>query len=143
MVAADEVHDHQARCQRHLLTLAMLVRSDDERPPTAAEVDRVTRAIVAEAKASACEALVSATGAHPGSWTLLLARLNRITAAAAGTVAAARAGDAAALRRQVRRLEAMTTAIWTVQHAICDPAGVDQRHAAAIGEAWHTQGAES
>lgn len=122
MIATDEIHDHEARCQRHLLTLAMLARNGDDQPPTAAEVGRVTGAIFTEAEASARAALAAAAPAHPGTWTLLLARLNRLAAAASETVTAARDGDAAALRRHVRRLETVTSAIWTVQHAVCDPA---------------------
>lgn len=121
MIAADEIHDHQARCQRHLRTLAMLARGDDGRAPSAAEVGRVASAIFAEAEASARTALAAAGPAHPGTWALLLARLNRLAAAVAETVSAARDGDAAVLRRRVHRLETVTSAIWTVQHAVCEP----------------------
>lgn len=124
MIAADEIHDHQARCQRHLVALTMLARGEDEQPPAAADVGRVTGAIFAEAEASARAALAAAP-AHPGTWALLLARLNRLAVAAAEAVAAARDGDAAALRRHVRRLETVTSAIWTVQHAVCGPAPVE------------------
>ena len=45
-----------------------------------------------------------------------------VTAAAADVVAAAADGSAAALSRHLRRFEALTSALWTVQHAICAPA---------------------
>jgi hypothetical protein len=122
MIATDEINDHQARCRRHLRTLAMLARDEDDRPPAVAEVCRVTAEIFAEAEASARAALAAADGAHPGTWTLLLARLNRLATTAAEVVAAARDGDTAALRRHVRRLETVASAIWTVQYAVCGPA---------------------
>lgn len=133
MIAADEIHDHQARCQRHLLTLAMLARDEGERPPGAAEVGRVTGEIFAEAEASARAALAAADRAHPGTWTLLLARLNRLAAVASEAVTAARDGDTAALRRHVRRLETVTSAIWTVQYAVCGPAQEHERRGEPSG----------
>jgi hypothetical protein len=121
MIATGDMSDHQVRCQRHLLTLAMLASGGDQPAPPAAEVGRVTGAVIAEAEAASRAALAAGTCHHPGAWTLLVVRLNRLAAAADQAVAAARGGDATALRHQLRRFEATTSAIWAVQDAVCGP----------------------
>jgi hypothetical protein len=132
---ATEIRDHQARCQRHLLTLAMLAGGWDQPAPApaaevsrvTAEVGRVTAEVIAEAEAASRAALASDTCRHQGAWTLLLVRLNRLAAAADEAVTAARDGDTAALRRRLHRFESMTSAIWTVQDAVCGAAATASR----------------
>jgi hypothetical protein len=127
MTATEEIRDHRARCQRHLLTLAMLAGGWEQPDPAATEVGQMTAAVIAEAEAASRAALASDTCRHQGAWTLLLVRLNRLAAAADEAVAAARDGDAAALRRRLHRFESMTSAIWTVQDAVCGTAATASR----------------
>lgn len=124
MTAADEIRDHQARCQPYLLRLHMLARGEDGLTATAVEVGCAADAIIAEAEAASRVALAASEDSrrHPGTRTLLQVRLNRLAAAAAEAMAAARDGDPAGLRRHLCRFEAVTSAIWTVQHAVCGPA---------------------
>jgi hypothetical protein len=85
---------------------------------------RATGAIIAEAEAASRAALAADGDSRrqPGAGTFLRVRLNRLAGAAEEAIAAARDGDAAGLRRHLRRFEAVTSAIWTVQHAVCGPA---------------------
>lgn len=125
MTVADAIRDHQARCRQHLLRLHLLAR--DQAGATArqvaVEVEQAASAVLDEVAVSLTPAAV-ADGRDPGAGSLLAARLARLRAAADEVVAAARDGDAAGLRRQVRRFDALTSAMWTVQHAISDPASV-------------------
>ena len=122
MTAAEEIQDHQARCQPDLLALRMLVRNGGEPTRAAAEVGRATSAIMAEAWAASQAALADRSCRHPGADTFLRVRLNRLAKAAAEAVAAAQQDDAARLRHYLRRFEAVTSAIWTAEHAVCSPA---------------------
>ena len=122
MTAAEEIQDHQARCQPDLLALRMLARIGDEPTRTAAEVGRATSAIIAEARAASQAALADRSCRHPGAETFLRVRLNRLAKAAAEAVAAAQEDDAARLRHYLRRFEAVTSAIWAAEHAVCGPA---------------------
>jgi hypothetical protein len=117
MTVADRTEGHQARCQPHLLTLRMLASDNAEAPSpwlAMAEVAHATDAILAEAEVAGHE-VRAATGGGPGPGILLSVRLNRLAAAAGDAVAAAGAGDFTQLRRQLRRFEALTSAIWAVQ----------------------------
>jgi hypothetical protein len=117
MTVADRTEGHQARCLPHLLTLRMLASDDAEEPSpwlAMAEVAQATDAILAEAEAAGRE-VRAAAGGGPGPGILLSVRLSRLVVAAADTVAAAGAGDFTQLRRQLRRFEALTSAIWAVQ----------------------------
>jgi hypothetical protein len=129
MTATEEIQDHQARCQPYLLNLRMLARGEREPTLAAAEVGRATAAIIAEAEAASRAALAAAGDRrrHPGAGTFLQVRLNRLTGTAEEAIAAARDGDAARLRSHLRMFETVTSAIWTVQHAMCSPA-VSARH---------------
>jgi hypothetical protein len=122
MTAAQEIQHHQARCQPYLLTLRMLAREEGEPTRAAAEIGRATGAIIAEAQAAGQAALADGTNRHPRASTFLYVRLNRLAKAAAEAVAAAREGDTARLRHYLRRFEAVTSAIWTAERAVCDPA---------------------
>lgn len=122
MSVTEQLQDHQARCLTHLISLRMLVQTE----PGAllprrivVEIARATGAIVAEAEAAGQAVLTAGlSGYHRGYGTFLRVRLDRLAAAAGDTVAAARAGDSAELRRHLRRFDTLTAAIWTVQDAL-------------------------
>jgi hypothetical protein len=122
MTAAEEIQDHQARCQPDLLALRMLARNGGEPARAAAEVGRATSAIMAEARAAGQAVLGGRSCRHPGAETFLRVRLNRLAKAAAEAVTAAQEDDAARLRHYLRRFEAVTSAIWTAELALCSPA---------------------
>ena len=91
-------------------------------PGAAGEVGHAATAIVAEADAAGHAAVAAvAESSRDSAAVFLAARQARLTAAAADVVAAAADGSAAALSRHLRRFEALTSALWTVQHAICAP----------------------
>ena len=117
MTVADRTEGHQARCLPHLLTLRVLASHNTEVPSpwlAMAEVAHATDAILAEAEAAGRE-VRTAVGGGPGPGILLSVRLNRLAAGADDAVASAGAGDFSRLRRQLRRFEALTSAIWAVQ----------------------------
>jgi hypothetical protein len=119
MTAADEIRDHQARCQPHMFRLLMLARGEAGFGLPAVEVGEATGAIIAEAEASSRAALAAgADGSHPGAGTFLRVRLDRLTVAADEAIAAARHGNPADLRLHLLRFEALTSAIWTVQDSL-------------------------
>jgi hypothetical protein len=123
MSTADQIRAHQERCQPHLLRLRMLARGDDEPALAAAQAAEATGAIIAEVEAAIQAALAANRGTrrHPADRAFLRVRLNRLAAAAEQVVAAAQDEDTAGFRRHLRRFEALTSASWTVQHAVCDP----------------------
>jgi hypothetical protein len=122
-MSVDQIHDHQARCLVPLITLRMLAEGDAGMPLprwAVVEVAQATSTVLAEAKAAG-HAVLTAAGAgrdHPGAGTFLRVRLDRLAAAADDAITAARAGDLAALRRHLRRFDALTSAIWTVLDAV-------------------------
>ena len=122
LTAADCTRGYDARCAAHLARLRLFARQDGGAalPPGAAgEVGQAASAIVAEADAAV--AAVADSGRSSAA-VFLAARQARLAAAAADVVAAAADGSAAALSRHLRRFEALTSALWTVQAAICAPA---------------------
>jgi hypothetical protein len=124
VTADDAIHDHQVRCQPYLLELHMLARVEAGLVPTAAEVGRTTAAVIDEVDA-ASRAVLAAAGhsrRHPGAGQFLQVRLDRLMAAADEAIAAAQDGDSATLCRVLRRFDALTSAIWTVQDAVRGPA---------------------
>ncbi len=123
MSVADQIRDHQARCVTPLISLRMLAQGDAGTPLprwVVVEVARAASTVLAEAEAAGHTALTAAGARsdHPGSETFLRVRLDRLAAAADDAITAARAGDAGALRRHLRRFDALTSAIWTVQDAV-------------------------
>ena len=108
---------------------------------TRADADRgrggqATDAVVVEASAASRAALADGDSGHPGAATFLRVRLNRLARAAEEAIAAAGDGDTAGLRRHLHRFEALTSAIWTAQHAVCGPAssvGTRAQRQAATG----------
>ena len=95
-----------------------MLASDDAGAPirwlATAEVAQATDAILAEVE-TAPGREGRAGGRRPGPGIFLSVRLRRLAAAAGDAVAAAGAGDFTQLRRHLRRFEALTSAIWTVQ----------------------------
>jgi hypothetical protein len=122
MSVADQIQDHEARCAVPLISLRMLAQAEAGAPLPrwiVVEVAQATGAVLAEAEAAGRAALaaVGVGGDRPGNGTFLRVRLDRLAAAADAAITAARAGDAAGMRRHVRRFDALTSAIWTVQDA--------------------------
>jgi hypothetical protein len=118
MTSAKQIDDHQARCQPHVLRLWMIARDEAGarlRWQAVADVTEAIDAILDEAESAGSEAS-AAGGGGPG--TFLSVRLTRLAAAADDVIVAARAGDPAQLRRRLHRFEVLTSAIWTVQHAM-------------------------
>jgi hypothetical protein len=123
MSVADQIREHQARCAVPLISLRMLVQGEAGAPlprRVVVEVAQATGAVVAEAEAAGRAALaaVGVGGGHPGNGTFLRVRLNRLAAAADAAITAARAGESGEMRRHLRRFDALTSAIWTVQDAV-------------------------
>jgi hypothetical protein len=122
----DEIQHHRARCQPHLLRLRMVVRNEAGMAAPleiVTEIAAATGAILAEAAASDCAARAAA-GVRRGSpvaGVFLRVRLSRLAAAAEDAAAAARAEDFGRMRHHLRRFEALTSAMWTVQDAVYGP----------------------
>lgn len=126
MNVSNDIRVHQARCQPYLSRLRILAGEQTGAAPAwqvAAEVAQVTAAILAEVEAAGRPTLAATMGSRrgQGARALLEARLARLRAAAQTATAAAWEEDAARLRHQVRRFESLTSAIWTVQHAVSVP----------------------
>ena len=123
MTFANRIDDHQARCQPQLLRLRMLARDEPRAAlprQVAAEVREATNAVIAEAEAAGRAALAATAGSRSEleAGTFLWVRLARLAGAADEAVSAGRSGDASALRRHLRRFDALASAIWAVQRAI-------------------------
>jgi hypothetical protein len=117
----DEIQDHRARCQPQLLRLRMLVRNEAPEPlQIVAEIAEATGAILAGAEAADHAARAAAQVNRAGSMAgmFVRVRLNRLAAAAEDAIAAAQAEDYARMRHHLRRFEALTSAMWTVQDAV-------------------------
>jgi hypothetical protein len=104
----------------------MLVRSEagmSEPLQIVAEIAEATGAILAGAEAADhfARAAADVNRAEPVAGMFLRVRLNRLAAAAEDAIAAARAEDFARMRHQLRRFEALTSAMWTVQDAVYGP----------------------
>jgi hypothetical protein len=126
MSVADQIRDHQSRCLADLITLRMLAQGEAGVPLprwVVVEVARSTGVVLAEAEAAAQAVQNAASrGPTPRDETFLRVRLKRLAASADDAIAAARDGNFAAMRRHLNRFDALTSAIWAVQHAVCDPA---------------------
>jgi hypothetical protein len=139
---AAEIQEHQARCQPHLVRLRMLATGEAGlilTRRTIVDIAQATNAILAEAEAAGRHAQAAdpgrpgrnstgwnSTAGHPAAATFLRVRLNRLSAAAKDVVAAALAANSAEMRCQLRRFDALTTAIWTVMQAVYGPVQRDQ-----------------
>ncbi len=123
MTFADQIRVHQSRCNPHLLRLRFVARDEADMTITrqiAAEVRDATNAILVEAETAVRGALAAGADGRrePTAETLLWARLTRLASAADEAVNAARGGNASGLRIRLRRFDVLTSAIWTVQHAM-------------------------
>jgi len=120
MTAADRTQECYTRCVLRLTRLQLLAGggAGARLPPGAAgEVGHAARAIVAETDAAGQAAVaVVAESRRSSAAVFLAARQARLAAAAEDLVAATAGGSAAALSRPLRRFEALTTALWTVQY---------------------------
>jgi hypothetical protein len=126
MGASEQIRENRYRCVSHLARLRMLAQDLAGAPANTRVVDETAQAanaIMAEASAGCHAALAPAAGSGrgAGSRSLLQPRLARLQAAADDTVAAASRGDAVALRRNVRRFESLTSAIWAVLFSAAAP----------------------
>ena len=119
MTAAQRARECYTRCVLRLARLRLLAGdgAGAPLPPGAVgEVGQAARAIVAETGAAGQAAVAAVAESRRGSAAVFLAaRQARLVAAADEVVAAAADGSAAALSRPLRRFEALTTALWTVQ----------------------------
>ncbi len=123
MSTADPIQEHQARCLVPLISLRMLAQGEAGAPLprwVVVEVAQATGTVLAEAEAAGRAVLSGAgvSGDHRGDETFLRVRLDRLAAAADDAIAAARAGDSGEMRRHLRRFDALTSAIWTVQDGV-------------------------
>jgi hypothetical protein len=132
MTFANQTRDHQARCRPHLLRLRLVARgeaSTTSSSQVAAEVRDATNAILAEAEAAIRTALAATDNRlTPATETFLLARLARLADAADEAVDAARGGHAPTLCSRLRRFDELTSAIWTVQDAVCGRVPLPRPH---------------
>ena len=106
-----------------MISLRMLAQGEAGTPLprwVAVEVAQATGAVLVEAEAAghATLAAVGARNDRSRYETFLRVRLDRLAAAADDAIAAARAGESGAMRRHLRRFDALTSAIWTVQNAV-------------------------
>jgi len=124
MPVASEIRDHQAQCVPHLARLHVLGRyqaGEPVPPGLAEEISTVTNAILAETGAAVEATVAAVPDTRRTSVAGFLAdRVARLAAAGDEAVGAARAGDAAVLRRCLHRFEVLALAVWTVQLAMPD-----------------------
>jgi hypothetical protein len=120
MTFADQIREHQSQCHSYLRRLRSLAR-DEEEVTVARQVTvgvrEATSAVIAEAEATIREALAATADSsrEAAMEAFLRVRLTRLAAAADEAVTAALACDTSRLRNVLRRFEALTSAIWTVQ----------------------------
>lgn len=116
----DQMRDRRARCQRQLSRLRMLTLSQDSvvvPRQVIAEIRDATNAIIAETEAMS-RAVLGTGRREPGAETFLWVRVTRLTLAADQAVSAARNGDIHELRTHLDHFGTLTSAVWTVQHAV-------------------------
>ena len=124
MTTPETIKEHRKRCQPYLARLQLMAAEAGPAPaaPAVAEVIAATAAILAEAQAAGQD-VRAASGRWrdgAGAAALLQGRLNRLASAAGDAISAANQGDQVHLIRHLRRFDALTTAIWTVQDAVLD-----------------------
>ena len=123
MSVADQIKDHQARCLVPLISLRMLAQGEAGVPLprwVVVEIAQATATVLAETEAAGQAVLIAAgvDSGHPGDGTFLRVRLDRLAVAASDAITAARAGNSGEMSRHLRRFDALTSAIWTVQDAV-------------------------
>jgi len=118
-----DMRTHDAQCAAHLARLRML--AGDEASTAVPhvltqQVTQITGMILTEAEAAG-HAVAASMAEGPRAAAadrFLAARLARMAIAAQDAAAAAERGDAAALRRQLRRFDTLTSAMWAVLTAL-------------------------
>ncbi len=120
MTFADQIREHQSQCHPHLCRMRLLARAEDEFTvprQVAAGVREATSAVIAQADATirAAQAATADRSREPATAAFMRVRLTRLADAADEAVKAACACDTPRLRSVLRRFEALTSAIWTVQ----------------------------
>jgi hypothetical protein len=123
MTSPDLIRACHQRCLPHLARLRLLAEAETTATLSrgaSQQVDGVTGLILAETEAAGHAVVAAMQGEHraAAAGRFLGARLARMTTAAADARQAAEHGDAAALRRQLRRFDTLTSATWTVQLAL-------------------------
>ena len=123
MSVANQIHDHQANCLVPLISLRMLAQGEAGTPLprwAVVEVAQATSTVLAEAEAAGRAMLTAASlpSDHPEGRTFLRVRLDRLATAADAAIIAARQGDIGAMCLHLRRFDALTSAIWTIQDAV-------------------------
>ena len=123
MSVAGQIQEHRERCLVPLISLRILAQGEAGMPLpgwVVVEIARATGAVLAEAEAAGRAALTAAGlgSGHQGDEIFLQVRLDRLAAAARDAITAARAGDHGEMARHLRRFDALTSAIWTVQDAV-------------------------
>ena len=117
MTVVGGIEDHQARCLPHLIGLQMLAQGEAGVPLprwAAAEVARATGAVLAEAEAASRAVLTTVRSSQNPVDGPFLRALDQLAAAADDAIAAARAGNPAAMSRHLRRFDALSSAVWTM-----------------------------
>lgn len=120
MTFTGQKDDSRLRCGQQLSRLWALALSRDDKgrsPQVTCEMRDAANAIIGEVEAMS-RAMLERDRCNPGAETFLWVRVTRLAMTADQAVEAARTGDSAALRAHLRRLEALTVAIWTVRDAI-------------------------
>lgn len=138
MTFDDQMRDHRSRCQRQLSRLRMVTLGQDGLAlprRVAAEIRDATNAIITETEAMS-RAVLKAGREEPGAETFLWVRVTRLALAADQAVTAAYNGDVHELRTHLHHFDTLTSAIWTVQHAVHGR----QPARAAAGTAEHSSG---
>ena len=123
MTVVEEMREHHTRCVPYRVRLRILARDEAAALPPGVvhEVCQATNAILAGAREAERAAVAAGTGGGRGSRVarFLAARLARLAAAADDALTSARNGNAVALRQHLRRFDALTSALWTVQLSVC------------------------
>jgi hypothetical protein len=132
MSVTGQIQEHRARCIAPLISLQMLAQGEAGTPLprwVVAEVAQATGTVLAEAEAASRAALAAAgiSGDRPRDEKFLRVRLDRLAAAAEDAIAAARAGDSGGMRGHLRGFDALTSAMWTAQDAVCGVATGQRR----------------
>jgi len=82
-----------------------------------AEIRDTTNAVIAETEAMS-RVVLKAGRPEPGAETFLSVRVTRLAQAADQAITAAHRGDVSELRSHLHHFDTLTSAVWTVQHAI-------------------------
>ena len=120
MTFDDQMRDYRARCQQQLSRLRLLTLGQDGIVPprrVAPEIRDATNAIIADTEAMS-RAVLKAGREEPSAETFLWVRVTRLAMAADQAVMAAYNGDIHGLRAHLHHFGTLTSALWTVQHAV-------------------------